>query len=105
MGTLYRERIPWSVADCQIQPASRHAFPRGPSAVEDRQMSLTMPCHESASFTAHLLGAGNGRTRKDAPTKDFTLCENHEDLFTQIDVELISEGWASARSSRSTPLF
>ena len=90
---------------CQIQAAARFAFPRGPTAVEDRQMSLTLACRESAGYTAHLISAAKGRDRKGAPSQDFTLCQNHEELLQQIDDELVSEGWSSCRGSRSTSLY
>ncbi len=68
-------------------------------------MSLTVPCHEQAGYTAHLLAATKGKTRKGATAMDFTLCENHEELFRQIDAELIPEGWAISQATRSTSLF
>jgi hypothetical protein len=67
-------------------------------------MSLDTPCREEARFSAKLLGLAGGRPRKGAVAKDFLLCENHSQLVTQIDGELIEDGWASALVEKLRPL-
>jgi len=62
--------------------------------VEDRRMTLEIQCLESASHTSSLQGVGTGKLRKGGVAAKFDLCENHNELFQQIDRELVQEGWA-----------
>ncbi|HXQ48540.1 MAG TPA: hypothetical protein VN842_01995 [Thermoplasmata archaeon] len=66
-------------------------------------MSLDTACRESAMFSAMLLGAAGGRARK-GPPREFFLCENHSQLVSQIDRELIEEGWTSVYAEKLRPL-
>jgi hypothetical protein len=84
------------MAQCQIQTASTHAFPKGSASVEDRRMTLQMNCREPATYTARMLGAANGRSRVGSSPRDFLLCENHAQLVAQVDRELVEEGWATS---------
>jgi hypothetical protein len=59
-------------------------------------MTLELQCRESATTIGHLRGAGGGRTREGSAVKDFYLCDNHAQLFQQVDSELIQEGWVPA---------
>jgi len=54
-------------------------------------------------FSAMLLGAAGGRARK-GPPREFFLCENHSQLVSQIDRELIEEGWTSVYAEKLRPL-
>ena len=59
-------------------------------------MSLGFPCHETATFTTKLRSGSFGPARQGAPVREFLLCENHSQLVTQVDQELIEDGWATA---------
>lgn len=85
---------------CQIQAAARFGFPRGPTAVEDRRMSLDTNCREEASYSTKLFKATTDRARKGAPVQEFHLCENHSQLVAQVDRELFEEGWSSVFSEK-----
>jgi hypothetical protein len=90
---------------CENRKAATHALPRGPNPVEDRRMTLELPCDQDASYTATLKGVGTGKQRTGGTTQAFALCDNHSGLMEQIDKELIEEGWASAlMGKRPTPL-
>jgi hypothetical protein len=59
-------------------------------------MTLQYACGNDAEYAAALLGAGSDLHRTGAKTATFNLCQNHSEVFAQIDQELVSEGWASA---------
>ncbi|HEV8050187.1 MAG TPA: hypothetical protein VGP88_06295 [Thermoplasmata archaeon] len=88
------------MAQCQIEPASAYAFPRGPAPVEDRQMSLAGRCRESATYSANLRGAARARGANASTAREFVLCENHSQLVAQVDRELVEEGWSSVLVER-----
>jgi hypothetical protein len=89
---------------CQVQQVSPHSFPKGPASVEGRRMSLDTACREDAVFSAKLLSTVGGRGRKGAVAKEFLLCENHSQLVSQIDRELIEEGWSTVFVEKLRPL-
>ena len=89
---------------CQNTVAAEYAFPATAGPVMDRRMTLTLPCREEATSTSDLLSASNGRTRQGAAIKTFYLCENHASLYSQIDRELIEDGWAPAEPRKPTQL-
>ncbi|MCI4330772.1 MAG: hypothetical protein L3K19_02850 [Thermoplasmata archaeon] len=66
--------------------------------VHDRRITLTIPCHEDATYDCGLLGVGVGKTRQGAVVKHFELCENHTELFQQIDLELVLDGWTRSHT-------
>jgi hypothetical protein len=74
-------------------------------SVEDRRMSLDTKCREDAMYSAKMLGAAAGRSRKGSPVKDFFLCENHSQLVSQIDRELNEEGWTTVFAEKPTFLL
>jgi len=82
------------MATCENQKAAAHAMPRGPPSVEDRRMTLEIRCDMDAQFTSTLKGVGSGTKRSGAATQSFALCDNHSEVFEQIDRELVEEGWA-----------
>jgi hypothetical protein len=63
-------------------------------SVRDRSMTLDLPCHETATYASEMTGLGTGRARTGAARQRFELCENHSQLFAQIDRELVQDGWA-----------
>jgi hypothetical protein len=79
---------------CENKKAAAYALPRGPRPVEDRRMTLDIQCREDAGYTSTLKGVGTGKQRTGGPIANFNLCENHNELFQQIDMELGQEGWA-----------
>ncbi|MCI4358799.1 MAG: hypothetical protein L3J99_07255 [Thermoplasmata archaeon] len=89
---------------CQNTVAAEYAFPPTAGPVMDRRMTLTLPCREEATSTSELSSASNGRTRKGAALKTFYLCENHASLYSQIDTELVEDGWAPAHSGKPVQL-
>lgn len=89
-----------SMTACQIQAAARYAFPRGPTAVEDRRMSLDTNCREESTHSTKLFKASTTRARTGAAVQEFHLCENHSQLVAQVDRELIEEGWTTAFSEK-----
>lgn len=92
--------------ECQVRAASRFAFPRGPTAVEDRRMSLEMLCREDATESCGLLSAASGRQRNNGTVQQFNLCQNHAQLMTQVDGELVNEeSWATAFAQRPTSIY
>ncbi|HEV2520054.1 MAG TPA: hypothetical protein VGX00_05470 [Thermoplasmata archaeon] len=92
------------MAVCQNTFAAEYAFPPTAGPVMDRRMTLTIPCRELATSTLDLTSASNGRARDGATAKKFFLCENHASLYSQIDTELVEDGWAPAHSGRPIPL-
>jgi hypothetical protein len=82
------------MAPCENKKAAAHAFPRGPTPVEDRRMTLELQCREDAKYTSTLKGVGKGRQREGAAIASFDLCENHNQLFQMVDRELVEDGWA-----------
>jgi hypothetical protein len=58
-------------------------------------MSLATNCPEPATYSNQLLGASAGPARKNAPVKEFLLCENHSQLVAQVDRELGEERWST----------
>ena len=80
---------------CQIQSVTQFALPRGPASVEDRRISLDTTCHEPASYATQMLGASGGRSRKGGSPRSFVLCENHSQLISMVDRELMEEGWST----------
>jgi hypothetical protein len=92
------------MAHCQVQSVSPHSFPKGATSVEGRRMSLDTACREEAVFSAKLLSTAGGRARKGAAVKEFLLCENHSQLVSQIDRELIEEGWSTVFVEKLQPL-
>jgi hypothetical protein len=92
------------MGQCQVQSVSLHAFPKGHASVQGRRMSLDSPCREGAVFSAKLLSATGGPSRKGATARVFLLCENHSQLVSQIDRELLEEGWSTAFVEKLTPL-
>jgi len=93
------------MAICQNQLAARHAFPDGPMPVQDRRMTLTITCHEPAAWATPLTGVGNGRLRQGGAVKTFSLCENHAEVYQQIDRELVQDGWAPSINSKPIQLL
>jgi hypothetical protein len=90
---------------CQNQLAARHAFPAsGPMPVQDRQMTLTLACREPATSTLAFLGTGTGRQRTGAVVKTFDLCENHAEVYQQIDTELVQDGWTRSLAAKPTQI-
>jgi hypothetical protein len=47
-----------------------------------------------AQNTSTLKGVGTGRQRTGGTSIAFALCDNHSEVFEQIDRELVEEGWA-----------
>jgi hypothetical protein len=88
------------MVQCQIQTATRYAFPKGPASVEDRRMSLDSVCREGATYSVQLRSTSGGKTRQGAVPKEFLVCENHSQLVSQVDRELTEDGWASALGER-----
>jgi hypothetical protein len=84
------------MVQCQIQSASRYAFPATAMSVRDRRMSLDTLCREEATYSSKIFGTTTGKTRPGAPVKDFLVCENHAQLLMQVDGELPEEGWSTA---------
>jgi hypothetical protein len=96
---MYSKCMPHAVTVCENRVAALYAFPRGPASIEDRRMTLDLPCRERADYTSSLLGVGQGKGRAGAVAKSFSLCENHAELFEQIDRELIQDGWARSHTA------
>jgi hypothetical protein len=92
------------MATCQNTVAAEYAFPATAGPVMDRRMTLTIPCREEATATLELTSASNGRARTGAAVKKFFLCENHASLYSQIDAELVEDGWAPAHFGRAIEL-
>jgi hypothetical protein len=84
---------------CQNQAAARHALPQAPMPVHDRRITLTIPCHEDATYDCALMGVGVGKARQGAVVQHFELCDNHTELFQQIDFELVQDGWTRSHSA------
>jgi len=68
-------------------------------------MTLEIPCRQLAEFNATLLSVGTGRDRRGAKPATFPLCENHSQLFEQIDQELVQDGWARAHTGPPTQIL
>jgi hypothetical protein len=83
------------MATCQNQLASKHVFPRGPTPVEDRRMTLELQCRENGTHLSHFTGLGTNKSRAGATVREFYLCENHSQLFTMVNTELMEEGWGT----------
>jgi hypothetical protein len=92
------------MVQCQIQSASRYAFPANATSVMDRKMTLDYACHENATYGAKLRATGTGKVRQDASARDFFFCENHSQLVSQVDSELKEDGWSSALVERPRAL-
>jgi hypothetical protein len=84
------------MAQCENKKAAAHALPRGPNPVEDRRMTLDIQCDMDAQNTSTLKGVGSGKQRTGGVSASFPLCDNHSEVFEQIDRELVEEGWAPA---------
>jgi hypothetical protein len=89
---------------CQIDSASRHALPPTAMPVQDRKMSLDTACREEATYSAKLGGLSKGHDRKGSPVREFVLCENHSQLMTQVDRELMEDGWGTAFAEKTRSL-
>ncbi|HEV2166694.1 MAG TPA: hypothetical protein VGS23_06965 [Thermoplasmata archaeon] len=89
---------------CQNTSAAEYAFPPTAGPVMDRRMTLTLPCREEATSTSEFSSASNGRGRQGAGIKSFYLCENHASLYSQIDRELVEDGWAPAEAHKPVQL-
>lgn len=69
-------------------------------------MSLEMLCREDATESVGLLSAASGRKRNNGTVQQFNLCQNHAQLMTQVDGELvIEESWATAFAQRPTSIY
>lgn len=89
------------MGQCQNQTAGRFAFPnKGATPVDDRQMTLTIPCHEEATQRSSMAGLGSGKNRRGATVQTFVLCDNHAEVFQQIDTELVQDGWSPTFQAR-----
>jgi hypothetical protein len=86
---------------CQINSASLHALPPTAMPVQDRKMSLDTVCREEAVYSAKLGGLSKGHDRTGTPVREFLFCENHSQLITQVDVELMEDGWGTAFVEKS----
>lgn len=89
---------------CQNVLAAQFALPEKSMPVRDRAITLRLPCSEYASYSSSFLGLGSGKARVGGATQTFVLCENHSQLFSQIDNELVQDGWAHAISDKPTRL-
>jgi hypothetical protein len=101
---MYEQGLGVTMKECQIQPASRHALPLAASSVHDRRISLFTVCHEEATYQTKLKGAAQGRMREGATPYEFVLCQNHSQLITQIDTELLEDGWSTVFAERPQTL-
>lgn len=72
--------------------------------VMDRRMTLNLPCHFAAEYSSSLKGIGRGRTREGGQVRTFGLCENHAQLYEQIDRELVQDAWAPAHTAKPVSL-
>jgi hypothetical protein len=90
---------------CQNQLAARFAFPETAAPVADRRMTLEIQCRDVATYSSDLRGIGTGRGRVGASEKKFMLCDNHSQLFQEIDRELVGEGWARAQRDKPVQLL
>jgi hypothetical protein len=59
-------------------------------------MTLQYACGSDGEYTTELMGVGSDKRRTGAKPATFSLCQNHSDVFMQIDRELVEEGWAPA---------
>jgi hypothetical protein len=91
-----------SMAACQNVVAAQFALPEKPMPVRDRSITLRLACSDYASYSSSFLGLGSGKGRVGGTTQTFVLCENHAQLFSQIDDELVQEGWAHMFSEKPT---
>lgn len=90
---------------CQNQLAARHALPPAPMPVHDRRITLSIPCHDEATTDCDLMGVGVGKLRQGGQVRHFELCDNHTELFQQIDLELVQDGWTRAHQDRPVRKF
>ncbi|MCI4347494.1 MAG: hypothetical protein L3J97_02600 [Thermoplasmata archaeon] len=67
-------------------------------------MSLDTICREEATHAAKLGGLTTGHDRKGSPVREFLLCENHSQLMSQVDRELIEDGWTTVFSEKTRSL-
>ncbi|MCI4318947.1 MAG: hypothetical protein L3K23_02300 [Thermoplasmata archaeon] len=92
------------MTQCQVQAATKFALPPSAMPVHDRRMSLETACREEATYSLKLLGGVGDRHRTGAPVREFVVCENHSQLVTQVDRELMEDGWATALPEKSRTL-
>jgi hypothetical protein len=59
-------------------------------------MTLQFDCPDDGEYWSALLGVGSDHRRTGSKATAFNLCQNHSQVFTQIDRELVEEGWVSA---------
>jgi len=57
-------------------------------------MSLATKCRETAAYSAQMRGAAKSMGAAAAAAREFLLCENHSQLVSQVDRELVEEGWS-----------
>lgn len=94
----------FSMTGCQNVLAAQFALPEKSMPVRDRAITLRLACTDSASYSSNFLGLGTGKGRVGGASQTFQLCDNHSQLFVQIDNELVQEGWAHALSGQPTRL-
>lgn len=88
------------MADCENIAARAHAFPETSMPVRDRWITLSTRCHEPGEYTHSLKGVGAGKDRRGGVVRTFLLCENHSQLFQQIDAELMQDAWSAAHTAK-----
>src|SRR5579871_4938900 len=93
-----------SMTVCQNVGAAQFSLPEQAMPVKDRSITLRLACREPSSYSSTFLGLGKGKSRAGGGTQNFELCENHSQLFVQIDNELVQDGWAHAISEKPTRL-
>ncbi len=72
--------------------------------IRDRWMTLSIPCRESAEYSNSLRGVGSAKDRRGGAVREFKLCDNHSQLYEQIDAELVQEAWAPAHTAKRVRL-
>jgi hypothetical protein len=92
------------MATCENVTAATHAFPRDSLPARDRRMTLTIQCRDPAQYRSNLRGIGVGLGREGAQARDFVLCENHRQLYEQIDLELVQDAYSQSHTARPIPL-
>jgi hypothetical protein len=93
------------MAACENKIAAIHAFPPDSQPAADRRMTLTIQCREPAEYSSSFRGVGTSRHRDGAQIRVFGLCENHRQLFEQIDSELVQDhSWARSLTSKSVQI-
>ena len=89
---------------CQNAAAAKFALPEKPMPVRDRSLTLSIQCTDPATYASSLTGLGVGKARTGGRVQSFPLCDNHSQLFAQIDKELIQEGWAATENGSPSRL-